>query len=313
MRVGALISRHLLKEKGSGGSVPPEWLPPDRIRSLRSQRRTEIDRNQGFGSTSVRMNPLELAALVVLFAFAEPSPPPVPTPSLSAEQNQRLSPSQTPDSNPTQQPRIGTDKNDESEEGHTSKSGNDSPADWIPFLTFAITIATIIQALIAGIQAYSMRLTRRSYEKGERAALWVEEWNFRDVFEGEKPQVTVTHKLFNTGRTPAEVYAQSWIMLDDFKSDADLPVEPPYQGGDVPVHFSIPAGEHYFRTMGFNRPELNNLAEVRRNERSLYLFGYVRYRDVFGHKHVLRIGVKYSPRLLNIAAITDRPNYNIDT
>jgi hypothetical protein len=123
----------------------------------------------------------------------------------------------------------------------------------------------------------------------------------------------VTYNLTNIGGTSVNVYAQHMTLTDTISDDSDLPESPPYESGDKPVYFTIASGKHFFRTLKYQRADFNDLAKVRANERYLYLFGYIKYRDAFDEPHVLRMAVKYKPSLSDAAAITDRPGYNIDT
>lgn len=256
------------------------------------------------------MNNLALVGLAVILAFSEPSQPPPPTPLPTAEIKQQTGETHTPVTKPTAE-TAGAIKNcyHANSQGDTSDKESSSNRA-IAWLTGVLAFAALVQIAVTVVQARYMHLTRRSYEKGERAALWLDDVKFFGVYEKGVDEIRITYDLVNTGRTSGDVYEQRMTMTSDIPDGAELPKQPPYEGTATPVHFTVASGRHLFRQMGFKKADFPSWSEVEANRRNLYLFGYIRYRDAFDVPHVTRFGIRY--RDGNVSITSEAPGYNID-
>lgn len=254
------------------------------------------------------MNTFAIAGLArLVFALSEPSlPPPDPSPLPTAEQSPQQSPSQTSSGNLAEQPKLQPKENGDSVKYQIDKQGDNSRTDWI--LTLAIAVATIVQAVIAGIQASHMGRTRRSFEIGERAWLFADDFTFSGInFPGDN-EISVRYAIHNTGRTAADVYEHVVRFTDEFSDENRLPENPPYTKPEA-VSFTVAAGRHFGLSSAIAKSKLPNFAEIEAEKRSLYLLGYLKYWDVFGEEHESRFAIRWRGRSFTV---TDVPHYNVD-
>lgn len=241
----------------------------------------------------------------------QPSQPPPPTPAVAAQEKQQLSNGKADDRQNIQlQPKSSQIVNENaSSEDQSAKRDKKSSPDWITWFTGIIATGAILQFVVLIIQARFMHLTRKSFEIGERARVFLDCFQFRGIGDAASNEVLVSYQVRNTGRTPAMIYEQTCTVSD---RDGPLPKDPPYEGEGKPADYTVGAGVNYELLAKVPKKELPNIAKVAIGKAALYVFGYVRYRDAFGSNQITRYGVKYelSGRA---TAITEMPGYNTAT
>ncbi len=238
-----------------------------------------------------------VAALVMLTCIGSlgaQSQPPVPTPTES---------SQPPQAEPPRADQPTADGGPEGEAGTTviepaqtpnaaakaaqkhEKREAESATDWftgaVALFTGLLVICTGIWIWIAHRQNQIMRTIERAYVTMSHHS---ESGNPSLKIDPTEGTATVAIKVRNYGRTPAEV-------TDVFLALAFDALPPPHSYVLPPGHqqtraFLVTQSEfNYHRTFGGLDP--NDLMAVMEEveERKLWLYGYVDYRDSFGTRH----------------------------
>ena len=162
--------------------------------------------------------------------------------------------------------------------------------------TKASVIAADAAKRSADIANTSLRIT-------QRARVSVEMFKFGtngNIGNREgKTKFRYSFNIKNTGPTPAHIYER---LSSVWFTNGPLPVEPPYTGPPVTGEFVIDGGQAI---------SMPSDPEIVRNDETLYVFGYIKYRDEFGGIHETRYGaehVRYGD-----ARVIDRANYNTRT
>jgi hypothetical protein len=177
--------------------------------------------------------------------------------------------------------------------------------------TGILAFAAIVQFVVMGIQAVFMHRTKRSFEKGERARLFVSGMKVAGFNEAAQPNITVTYSIHNTGRTAANVYEQNITFPDNLPDDEPLPKSPPYEGGGTPAHFTLAAGRKFDLGSEVAKNEIPYLSDMVSGKRYFYVIGFYKYRDTFGDSHVLRFAERYKDGRFSV--VIDVPGYNTET
>jgi hypothetical protein len=152
--------------------------------------------------------------------------------------------------------------------------------------TFVVAIFTIVMCVLVGRQNHATRLMERP---------WI-------VVDMEKPVPYESNKkiryvatIMNQGHTPAWITAMG-SHGQIVKTIEDLPKQPQY---DMAGPFSkkgspMPPGAVVHQPFWL---EETRLSQVERGESTLFLFGMVKYRDVFGVEHETRYCYQFKPAL----------------
>jgi hypothetical protein len=160
----------------------------------------------------------------------------------------------------------------------------------IVYVTAAYTIISTL-TLVAIYKQY------RSTQEAERAVL-VPLWEngVQQNPEKKEPSHCFQWNFTNWGKGPAFVYETSAEMIL-LESIDDLPKRPKYGGsahfkGDpVPPQKTLECG--LFAPMKDPRRYEVIQAEYRTGGKLLYVYGFVRYQDMFGREHETRFGLRY--------------------
>jgi hypothetical protein len=162
---------------------------------------------------------------------------------------------------------------------------------WTLYVTAAYTLVSL-GALIAIFNQ------NRSIQNTERAVL-VPIWeNFIHVNPETSPNLShcFTWNFTNWGKTPAFVEATFADMMV-INSFDDLPRRPKYskpvlfQGDPIPPQKSLDF--QLYAPMRDTREYEVIQADYRTGGKILFVFGYVKYRDMYGRKHETKFGLKY--------------------
>lgn len=246
-------------------------------------------------------------------ANAEIKRPTSPSPNQATSTTQALS---TPNANANAQ-------NDQKD----SKEGFSSPSWVMVYLTAMYVIVSIFafkaiqhQSAIAKLAADATKETAEATAKSVALAYNIERpWVLASIGQELQERVTAGVGYYahlctikNVGKTPAWVL--SWTAkAKDIGTDILTP-EPIY--GEV-TDFSppvLPPNESLSRSIAW-LPE--RFEEAHRDERFLYVFGFVSYRDLFGECHETRFCFRYYPPFRENRAqgfhVGGPPEYNKQT
>lgn len=155
------------------------------------------------------------------------------------------------------------------------------------------SFSTVVIAVFTVVMCYVVRNQNRATQIAERA------WIVSDMEAAPpyEPNQTIRYvcRIRNKGRTPAwitEMGSRGHVV----KTENDLLTVPPYdmagpfpkKGTPLPPEAFIP---HPFWL------DSAKLEKVEQGELTLYLFGMVKYRDVFDEEHEMRYCYQFKPAL----------------
>jgi hypothetical protein len=182
-------------------------------------------------------------------------------------------------------------------------------SDPITILTGAIALLALVQAGIYGVQAYiyaGIRKDTRSIERAYVDLSHAPPGLQIDPPQGDTQTLHCRIVLKNHGRTPADILAVSLRLF----THTELPAQPPYDAS-VPMRYTVMPGE----TVNWTNPFPMPTAEVQRvdaNTRTLWIVGYVDYRDRFGQAHRNGYARRYLAQPGNNLVFEIASDYNYD-
>jgi hypothetical protein len=203
----------------------------------------------------------------------------------SGNQDDKVKPPSAPVYNPASS--VNTDQN-------SKENRKDPTPDWI------LVWITGIYTIVSGLTLWAIWHQNRSTQNAERAVL-IPQWdNMVHINPEHKNGDPLSHcfqwTFANWGKGPAfidETFAEM-ALIDAIES---LPTRPKF---GKPKHFMgdpVPPGKAF--EPGFYAPmkETRSFeiveAEYRTGGKILYVYGFVRYRDMFGRPHETRFGLRY--------------------
>jgi hypothetical protein len=187
--------------------------------------------------------------------------------------------------------------------GSTSDQQQQEPKRERPLPSLTDWIIACVTSLYAVIAFYTLRTIKRQADLSERAMTSLERpWidvkliSLNGGPTGNEPTITVVRlKLINYGRSPALI-TRSWldftrVIVSSLSEEPDYPAT---EGGpfvNVAPNRATPTIQVGIQLTG--EEALAIAAQPR--ERTLMLYGYVDYRDVFGKEHQTRYCYFYFP------------------
>jgi hypothetical protein len=202
-------------------------------------------------------------------------------------QNQN-SPSQTPAQNATQHmPSKNTDR-----ETAYKEDSNPSPAmiSAVATVTYAVFTFVLCIFVAAQVQAYWAR--ERAWIVGSPAQ------PPGQIVLADKGVTRFFFHIANVGHSPARILHADHRFLVVKRQDV-LPAVPPY--------ITDPKGEHTFfviapqtsKPIYVDVPQ-SDINEIEKGEKTLWVFGRVKYRDIFGRKRESRFCFRYYPGVYTV-------------
>ena len=184
-------------------------------------------------------------------------------------------------------------------------------SDPITILTGAIALLALIQAGIYAVQARiyaGMRKDARSIERAYVDLSHAPPGLEVDPPRGNTQTIHCRIVLRNHGRTPADVLAVSLRLF----THTALPAQPPY-AASTPMRYTVMPGETVNWTNPFPLPTAE-VQQVQVDARTLWIVGYVDYRDRFGNAHRNGYARRYMPQPDNnlVFEIVSDYNYDVD-
>jgi hypothetical protein len=164
--------------------------------------------------------------------------------------------------------------------------------------------------LAARASAESAKISADTSRMAERAYVRMSHLPPGLVFAGRaSEEVSVTVKISNSGRTPANITAVGLTLW----TDRELPKEPPDPdpAKAQTTAFFLSADDHFFVSRAETRP-IPLLDEIRNSDRPAWLFGYVDYTDTFGRRHRSGYARRHDPNQANNLVFETKAGYNYD-
>lgn len=194
---------------------------------------------------------------------------------------------------------------------HDQQKTEDGPQGWHKLVTWpeGITAWAIILTLISiSYQSYWTRKAAEAAVRQTKSLMNIErgfiliDWDDLDLTDNEHwpkdgdANISFVFTAKNTGNTPVFLleYSTKFLML---RSTDDLPAKPRYSPKSLKDEPVIPK-----KTSNPLRVDLEKVVPFRdlhdvliTGEYVLYVFGFVKYLDVFKQEHYTRYGLRYQP------------------
>lgn len=203
-------------------------------------------------------------------------------PSQNAQHKKKMPPPATPRKGEVDQPTL---QYNQTNTGETKKPVHN----WIDLLNALSTLAVAIATVVMVVVAYNQH---RATKRAERAWVVADTPNL-PVVNPQTGDAEISWILPNNGRTPAWVTELGTATRIE-RVGEELPENPPYtMSGPFPPEGSVltPTGRI---ERGITIPAAN-MAAVEQGTHTLYVFGIVKYRDIFENQQEYRYCFKFHP------------------
>ena len=173
-----------------------------------------------------------------------------------------------------------------------------------------VTIFTFVLAVVAVLQFLTLRDTHGASLAVQRAYVDMSHMGTGMTLNLDQPNPNIDVKIAvkNSGKSPAEVldfHLTTWV------GEGNLPDEPPYSDHPPAGECFLMAGERF--TVPVLLPLGPEEVQAIHHGHSIWLVGYVEYRDIFGRTHRGGYARQYQATLTqNNLVFALKPGYNYD-
>jgi hypothetical protein len=157
--------------------------------------------------------------------------------------------------------------------------GQLSPEQWTAVSTVALAIATLLLGFVAYLQIRTTRAQLRAY-----IVVGTNDGQGLIITQGKGLRFEARPNILNSGQTPATgVRVSSRMMV----SEASLPADFDFTLPDINPEATFTLGPQQSRFPSIimdNRLSRSELRELLSRDKTLFVYGTVRYRDIFRRK-----------------------------